>query len=121
MEKLHSEGRIEFAKKEGGRPQLRRFLDEMPGVPIGTVWADISPVNSQALEDTRYATQKPESLLERVIKTSSNEGDLVADFFCGSGTTLAVAERLGRKWIGCDLGRFAIHTSRKRLIGGNAS
>ncbi len=64
-----------------------------------------------------YATQKPEALLQRVIENSSNPGDLVADFFCGSGTTLAVAEKLGRKWIGCDLGRFAIHTSRKRLIG----
>ena len=63
-----------------------------------------------------YATQKPEALLERIIKASSNEGDLVADFFCGSGTTGAVAERLGRRWIMSDLGRFAIHTSRKRLI-----
>ena len=68
-------------------------------------------------ERTGYATQKPEALLERVLSASSNAGDLVADFFCGSGTTLAVAEKLGRKWIGCDLGRFAIHTSRKRLIG----
>ncbi len=89
----------------------------MPGVPVGTVWTDINPVNSQATEDTGYETQKPESLLARVINASSNPGDLVADFFCGSGTTLAVAEKLGRKWIGCDLGRFAIHTSRKRLIG----
>jgi adenine-specific DNA-methyltransferase len=64
-----------------------------------------------------YATQKPEALLDRIIRASSNEGDLVADFFCGSGTTLAVAEKLARRWIGCDLGRFAIHTTRKRLIG----
>lgn len=64
-----------------------------------------------------YPTQKPTALLERIISSSSKEGDLVADFFCGSGTTLAVAEKLGRKWIGADLGRFAIHTSRKRLIG----
>jgi adenine-specific DNA-methyltransferase len=63
-----------------------------------------------------YATQKPEALLERIIQASSNEGDLVADFFCGSGTTLAVAEKLGRRWIGVDLGRYAIHTTRKRLI-----
>ena len=116
MEKLYTEGRIELPKKEGGRPQFRRFLDEMPGVPVGTIWADISPVNSQAIEDTRYDTQKPETLLERIIKASSNEGNLVADFFCGSGTTLAVAEKLGRRWIGCDLGRFAIHTTRKRLL-----
>jgi adenine-specific DNA-methyltransferase len=117
MDRLYAEGRIEMPKKEGGRPQLRRFLDEMPGVPIGSIWTDINPVNSQAKEDTGYDTQKPEALLTRVLIASSNPGDLVADFFCGSGTTLAVAEKLGRKWIGCDLGRFAIHTSRKRLIG----
>jgi adenine-specific DNA-methyltransferase len=70
-----------------------------------------------AEERTGYATQKPEILLERILKAASNPGDLVADFFCGSGTTLVVAEKFGRKWIGCDLGRFAIHTSRKRLIG----
>jgi len=117
MERLFAEGRIELAKKEGGRPRLKRFLDEMPGIPLGSVWTDIHPVNSQAHEDTSYDTQKPEALLNRIVSASSNEGDLIADFFCGSGTTLAVAEKLGRKWIGCDLGRFAIHTSRKRLIG----
>ena len=116
MERLFTEGRIEMPRKEGGRPQLRRFLDEGKGVPVGTVWADIAPVNSQAKEDTRYATQKPETLIERILKASSNEGDLVADFFCGSGTTAAVAEKLGRKWIATDLGKFGIHTTRKRLI-----
>jgi len=116
MEKLFSEGRIELPRKEGGRPQLRRFLDEGKGVPVGTVWADIPPVNSQAKEDTAYATQKPEALLDRILKASSNEGDLVADFFCGSGTTATVSEKLGRKWICTDLGKFAIHTTRKRLI-----
>ena len=117
MERLFSEDRIELPKKDGGRPQLRRFLDEGKGVPVGTVWVALSPVNSQAKEDTGYATQKPEALLERIIKASSNEGDLVADFFAGSGTTAAVAEKLGRKWIATDLGKFAIHTTRKRLIG----
>lgn len=116
MEKLFAEGRIELPKKPGGRPRLRRFLDESKGVPVGSVWADIAPVNSQAKEDTGYATQKCESLLTRIMKASSNEGDLVADFFCGSGTTAAVAEKLGRKWIATDLGKFAIHTTRKRLI-----
>ena len=116
MERMHAEGRIELPKKTGGRPQLRRFLDEMPGAPVGSVWADIPPLNSQALDDTGYDTQKPEPLLERIIKTSSNSGSLVADFFCGSGTTLAVAEKLGRRWIGCDLGRFGVHTSRKRIL-----
>jgi site-specific DNA-methyltransferase (adenine-specific)/adenine-specific DNA-methyltransferase len=117
MNKLYDEGRIEMPRSEGGRPRLRRFLDESKGVPVGTVWSDVSPVNSQAKEDTAYATQKPEALLERIIRASSNEGDLVADFFVGSGTTAAVAEQLGRKWIATDLGKFGIHTTRKRLIG----
>jgi DNA modification methylase len=87
-------------------------------MPASDLWTDIQALRSWHKDElTDYATQKPESLLERIIKASSNEGDLVADFFCGSGTTLAVAEKLGRKWIGCDLGRFAIHTTRKRMIG----
>ncbi len=117
MERLFKEGRIELAKKEGGRPRLRHFLDEARGIPVGSVWSDVHPVNSQAREDTAYATQKPEALLDRIIRASSNPGDLVADFFCGSGTTAAVAEKLGRKWIATDLGKFGIHTTRKRLIG----
>ena len=76
----------------------------------------INFINSMSEERVDYPTQKPEALLERVIEASSNEGDIVADFFCGSGTTLTVAEKLGRKWIGSDLGKFAIHTSRKRMI-----
>jgi len=83
------------------------------------VWDDINSVFRNDRQATGYATQKPEKLLERIILSSSKEGDLVADFFCGSGTTLAVAEKLGRRWIGCDLGRWAIHTSRKRLLGIN--
>jgi very-short-patch-repair endonuclease/DNA modification methylase len=79
-------------------------------------WWDIPALNHIANERIDYPTQKPEALLERIIQASSNEGDLVADFFCGSGTTGAVAERLGRRWLMCDLGRFAIHTSRKRMI-----
>jgi hypothetical protein len=92
-------------------------LDNVEGDIVDSVWSDIPPVNPQARERTGYATQKPEALLERIITATTNPGDLVADFFCGSGTTLAVAENLERKWIGADLGRFAIHTSRKRLIG----
>jgi len=95
---------------------MKNYLLEGKGVVVDNVWTDIPPVNSQALEDSAYATQKPEALLERIIKASSNENDIVADFFCGSGTTLAVAEKLGRKWIGSDLGKFAIHTTRKRMI-----
>ncbi|MCX5656528.1 MAG: site-specific DNA-methyltransferase [Planctomycetota bacterium] len=100
-----------------GKLGLIRYLDEAKGEAITDIWLDIAEVNSQAIEDTKYATQKPESLLERIVKASSNEGDLVADFFCGSGTTAAVAEKLGRKWIVADLGKFGIHTTRKRLIG----
>lgn len=117
MERLFAESRIEFPRKPGGRPQLKRYLDEGKGVPIGTFWGDVSPLNPQAKEGTGYATQKPTALLERIIKASSNPGDLVADFFIGSGTTAAVAEKLGRKWIATDLGKFGIHTTRKRLIG----
>ncbi len=93
------------------------YLDEVEGDIVDSVWDDIPPVNPQAKERVDYPTQKPEALLERIIKASSNDGDLVADFFCGSGTTAAVAEKLGRKWIVSDLGKFAIHTTRKRLIG----
>ncbi|MCR4304872.1 MAG: DNA methyltransferase [Gallionella sp.] len=99
-----------------GKVGLIRYLDETKGEAITDIWVDVAEVNSQAIEDTRYATQKPGSLLDRIIKASSNEGDLVADFFCGSGTTAAVAEKLGRKWICTDLGKFGIHTTRKRLI-----
>ncbi|HEY4301287.1 MAG TPA: DNA methyltransferase [Candidatus Didemnitutus sp.] len=102
-----------------GRGRLARYKDylkDRKGVVINNLWDDIEPVNAVAFEKNGYITQKPEALLERIIKASSNEGDLVADFFCGSGTTGAVAERLGRRWIMSDLGRFAIHTSRKRLI-----
>lgn len=115
MKRLDEEGKLHFTKAGGIR--LKRYWDETPGVPLQALWDDIFPVNSQAKERISYPTQKPETLLERIIKASSNEGDLVADFFCGSGTTLAVAEKLGRKWIGSDLGKFAIHTTRKRLIG----
>jgi DNA modification methylase len=93
---------------------FRQYLEE-GSPPLD--WWEFSILNKAAHERTGYATQKPEALLERIIKASSNEGDLVADFFCGSGTMAAIAEKLGRKWIVCDLGKFAIHTTRKRLIG----
>ena len=101
----------------GAMPLKKQYYDQMKGIKIGTSWDDIYPINSQAREKVNYPTQKPEALLERIIKASSNEGDLVADFFSGSGTTAAVAEKLGRKWIAADLGKFAVHTTRKRMIG----
>ena len=116
MQQLYAEGRI-VQTNPGTVPQQKRYLDEMPGVPLQDLWLDINNVQPQAFERTGYSTQKPQALLDRIIKASSNEGDLVADFFCGSGTTAAVAEKLGRKWIATDLGKFAIHTTRKRLIG----
>ena len=116
LEWLKAEGRVRFPDDPKAHPRIKHYLHEGKGVQPDNVWADIFQINSQAKEDTGYDTQKPETLLERIIKASSNEGDLVADFFCGSGTTGAVADRLGRKWLMADLGRFAIHTSRKRLI-----
>ncbi len=116
MEQMDKEGRLYFPKDKTKRLMRKQFLDEWKGKPVQNLWDDVFPVNSQAKEKVDYPTQKPEALLERIIKTSSNQNDLIGDFFCGSGTTLAVAEKLGRKWIGSDLGRFAIHTSRKRLI-----
>jgi len=118
--------RMRGRKSDGNVKWEKQYLDESKGVPASTVWTDIKQIYADPRaykvnqgghsEILGYPTQKPEKLLERIIKASSNEGDLVADFFCGSGTTLAVAEKLGRKWIGSDLGKFSIHTSRKRMI-----
>ena len=109
---------IENFRKDGkildtpAGPKLKQYLDDKSGKVVETVWSDIN-----RLSNTIYPTEKPPALLERIIEASSKEGDLVADFFCGSGITLATAEKLGRKWIGTDLGKFGIHTSRKRMIG----
>lgn len=118
LEKLLADGRIQL--KSDGKPSLngwKQYLSDVEGMPLLTIWADISNVAGISSEKLGYPTQKPSAIMERILKTSSNEGDLVADFFCGSGTTGAVAEKLGRKWIATDLGKFAIHTTRKRLIG----
>ena len=117
MKRLHDEGKIFYTKN--GVARKKDYLDEANGQPVQTLWTDkaVQYVVSWGQENTGYETQKSESLLNRIMEASSNPGDLVADFFCGSGTTMAAAEKLGRKWIGADLGRFAIHTSRKRLIG----
>jgi adenine-specific DNA-methyltransferase len=117
MEELDKQGRLWFPPNKEGRIQTKSYLDEIAdGKPAPDIWLGMMALQSQSIERLDYTTQKPEALLERIIKASSNEGDLVADFFCGSGTTLAVAEKLGRRWIGVDLGRYAIHTTRKRLI-----
>ncbi len=103
--------------KPGAYPSYKQYLHESKGKQIEDIWVDVNSANPMAGERVDYPTQKPEALLDRIIKASSNEGDLVADFFAGSGTTAAVAEKLGRRWIATDLGKFAIHTTRKRLIG----
>jgi len=116
LEEMDSKGMLLWSKN--GKPLRKIYLgDDSEGQPIHDIWDDLSNVGSQSKERVDYPTQKPEALLERIIKASSNEGNLVADFFSGSGTTAAVAEKLGRKWIVSDLGKFAIHTTRKRLIG----
>ena len=115
MARLESESRIYYTRN--GIPRIKRYLDESDGMPAQDIWADIESLRSWHNERVGYDTQKPEALLDRIIKASSNEGDLVADFFVGSGTTAAVAEKLGRKWIASDLGKFAIHSTRKRMIG----
>lgn len=115
LEKLDAEGRIYWPDKEGGWPRLKKYLDETQGRAIQSIWDDIYTVNSQAVERTEYPTQKPETLLERIINSSSNPGDLVLDCFTGSGTTAVVAQKLGRRWIGCDINKGAIQTTARRL------
>lgn len=118
INKMMEEGRIEFTAK--GLPRVKRYLDEVEGKTVHTIWTDIFPVNSQADERVDYATQKPEALLERIIKASSNEGMLVADFFGGSGVTAAVAHKLGRRFIHNDVNINSIQTARDRLVAAGA-
>ncbi|HEY4286962.1 MAG TPA: site-specific DNA-methyltransferase [Puia sp.] len=113
MKRLDREGKLHFTKNGGIR--FKRFLDEMPGMPLQDTWSDISPINSQAAERLGYPTQKPEALLERIIKVSSNEGDTILDAYCGCGTSVAVADRLNRKWVGIDITYQSISLILKRL------
>jgi Adenine specific DNA methylase Mod len=116
MKQMDSEGRLVFPKDPQGRIQRKQYLEALPGIPLIDLWTDIGPIGAQSNERTGYATQKPAALLQRIIEISSDKGDFVLDCFCGSGTTVVVAEKLKRRWIACDLGRFAIHTTRKRLL-----
>lgn len=102
--------------RPGGVPRFKRYLEDSASKALGDVWIDIPPVNSQAAERVGYPTQKPEELLTRIIKLLTKEGDLVLDCVCGSGTTAVAAEKTNRRWIAADLGRFAVHTTRKRLL-----
>ena len=118
MERLDKENRLYYTSN--GTPRYKQYLDEMDGVPAQDLWTDIFAVNSQAEERVDYATQKPEALLERIIKASSNKSMLVADFFGGSGVTAAVANKLGRRFIHCDIGVNSIQTVRDRLLANKA-
>ncbi len=115
MKQLYDAGEI-ILSSTGKSLSRKRFLKDAKGTPVVDLWDDVNRISPTSSERLGYDTQKPESLLARIIQASSKPGQLVADFFCGSGTTAAVSEKLGRKWIASDLGKFAIHTTRKRLI-----
>ena len=114
LEEMEKDNRIFITSQ--GKKRVKYYLSEAKGIALDDVWTNIPEVNSMGSENVGYATQKPEALLERIIKASSNEGDLICDFFGGSGTTAAVAERLGRRWITCDIGKPASLVMRKRFI-----
>jgi hypothetical protein len=115
LDELDRVGLVHWPDKEGGRPEHKRFLDDMEGVKLQDVWTDIDPINARAAERLGYPTQKPIKLLERIISASSNVGDIVLDPFCGCGTTVDAAQRLDRKWIGIDITYFAVDLITKRL------
>ena len=114
MAELIREGRV-VQTRPGVVPAYKRYLDEMPGIPLQDVWTDINPIGAQAQERLGYPTQKPEALLERIIQASSNEGDVVLDPFCGCGTAVAVAHKLGRQWLGIDVTHLAVALMKNRL------
>jgi hypothetical protein len=113
MKKLDEEGKLYFTSRGGIR--LKRYLDETKGKILQTIWEDIPPINSQAAERLGYPTQKPLALLERIIQASSNPGDVVLDPFCGCGTAVVAAQKLGRQWIGIDITHLAIGLVKRRL------
>ncbi|MBU2600646.1 MAG: restriction endonuclease [Actinobacteria bacterium] len=115
LDELERIGLIHWPEKTDGKPEHKRYLEDMPGVPLQDVWTDIEPINARAAERLGYPTQKPEPVLERIILASTNEGDVVLDPFCGCGTTVAVAQRLKRRWIGIDVTHLAITLIRHRL------
>lgn len=115
LDALDAAGRLFWPRKEGGMPMLKRYLDESPGIAAQDVITDINPLNNVSAERLGYPTQKPLALLERIIQASSNPGDVVLDPFCGCGTTVAAAQKLGRRWIGIDVTHLAINLMRTRL------
>ncbi|MEA3282384.1 MAG: site-specific DNA-methyltransferase [Euryarchaeota archaeon] len=121
LEAYDDAGLIVWPEKKDGAPNLKYYLDANPGVVVSDLWDDILSVGAVRTQSLNYPTQKPEVLLERIVKTSSNEGAIVADFFCGSGTTAAVAEKLGRRWITSDLSKTSIQVARSRLVNQDAA
>jgi len=115
MQDLYRQGRLIFSKDPNGRIRVKKYLDEMPGIVLGNNWGDIPPISSQAAERLGYPTQKPVALLERILSASSNPGDVVLDPFCGCGTTIAAAQKLGRRWIGIDITNLSIALQKYRL------
>ena len=113
---MAEEGRIAYTRE--GTPRYKRYLDEMPGVPLQDMWTDIGPIGARARERLGYPTQKPQALLERIITASSNEGDVVLDPFCGCGTAVAAAHNLGRQWMGIDITHLAVALMKNRLKTG---
>ncbi len=113
MESFEKEGRLYYTKN--GRPFLKRYLDEMPGNPLQDIWADVPFIHGSSVELLGYKTQKPEALLERIIRASSNEGDVVLDPFCGCGTAVVAAHKLGRQWMGIDITHLAVALMKNRL------
>ncbi len=116
LDHIDAQGKVHWPKKKDGMPRLKQYPEDLPGVPLQDVWTDIRPMHNLAAERLGYPTQKPEVLLERVIKASSNEGDLVLDPFCGCGTAIAAAEKLKRRWIGIDITYLAINLVKRRLV-----
>lgn len=117
LDRLDAEGKIHWPAKEGGMPRLKRYEDELQGRPVQDIWTDIKLMHNNSPERVGYPTQKPEALIARIVEASSNTGDLVLDPFMGSGTTQAVAMKLGRRFIGADINLGAIETTIKRLNG----
>ena len=117
LDRMDEQGRIHWPKKKGGMPMLKRYADEGKGVPLQDIWTDIKPLHNLSRERLGYQTQKPLSLLERIIHASSNTGDLVLDPFCGCGTTIDASHRLGRRWIGIDISGDAADEIKARLSG----
>lgn len=115
LDELDAKGRIHWPKKAGGMPRLKQYPEDLPGVPLQDVWTDIRPLHNLAAERLGYPTQKPQALLERILLSSSNEGDVVLDPFCGCGTAIEAAQQLNRKWIGIDITHLAISLIKHRL------